>query len=109
MVAVACKCFNICQSKYARLYIFIILSVTVAALVPHLKLIISLIGALCATVLALFLPVCCQLVLRYGDGERRPSWFLLCKNSFIILFSVFGLVTGTYESLSAIVQVLSKP
>lgn len=113
MVAVACMHNQApkpskrlkCQIKMYLLFI----PVTIAALVPHLNIIISLIGALCATFLALFLPPCCQLVLRYGVGERRPSWFLLCKNSFIILFSLFGLVTGTYESLSSLVRVLSEP
>lgn len=109
MVAVACKnywfSFSLSTIYSPVLPIIPKLNiVTVAALVPHLNIIISLIGALCATVLALFMPVCCQLVLRYGELEHRPSWILLAKNSFIIAFAIFGLVTGTYESLNSMVE-----
>lgn len=77
---------------------------------PHLDKIISLIGALCATALALFFPVLCQLVLAYGaeDRTQHPSGWLLAKNGFIMLFAVFGMVTGTYESISGLVHVMSE-
>lgn len=79
-------------------------------LVPHLDKIISLIGALCATALALFFPVLCQLVLAYGadNPSEQPIRWLLLKNGFIMLFALFGLVTGTYESISGLVKVMSE-
>lgn len=75
---------------------------------PHLNVIISLIGAMFGTALALFFPVICQLVLSFGVEEERPSWFLLSKNTFIILFALFGLFTGTYESISSLIEVIRE-
>lgn len=71
---------------------------------PHLNIFISLIGALCSTALALCFPALIQLVLAYGTPEG-PSLFLLIKNGFILLFSLFGLVTGTYESIGGFIKI----
>lgn len=69
---------------------------------PNLNLIISLIGALCSTGLALFIPAVMQIVLGYGKDEG-PSYWVLIKNSMIILLGLLGLVTGTMQSVNALV------
>lgn len=79
--------------------------VVIAQLVPHLNLIISLIGALCSTGLALFIPAIIQIVLAYGT-EKGPSYVVLIKNSFIILIGIIGLVTGTVESVESLIKLI---
>lgn len=65
--------------------------VVIAQLVPHLNLIISLIGALCSTGLALIIPAVIQMVLAYGT-EKGPSYVVLIKNSLMILLGLVGFV-----------------
>lgn len=72
---------------------------------PHLNLIISLIGALCSTGLALIIPAVIQVVLAYGTSEG-PSYFVLTKNSLIILLGLVGFVTGTVESVNGLIRVI---
>lgn len=64
-------------------------------------------GALCSTALALVFPPLIQLVLACGTPDG-PSAFLIAKNAFILVFSIFGFVTGTYESISSLIHVLLK-
>ncbi|KAG4068674.1 hypothetical protein HA402_002365 [Bradysia odoriphaga] len=77
----------------------------IAELVPHLNIFISLVGALCSTALALVFPPLIQLVLAWGTPDG-PSAFLIAKNGFILTFSIFGFVTGTYESISSLMHAL---
>lgn len=80
-------------------------------MVPHLNIIISLIGALCSTALALFIPVAIELVMVYGEHKDlcdRPTAWMLAKNGFVIALGCVGLVTGTYESLNELVKVISR-
>ncbi|RUS84223.1 hypothetical protein EGW08_008027 [Elysia chlorotica] len=96
----------------------------IAAGIPHLDLLISLIGAAASTALALLLPAFIQMITLAGepslssdddseDGEmdaevqgfsRIPKAYII-KNLAIFLFGLLGWVTGTYSSLKAIVQV----
>lgn len=73
---------------------------------PKLNLFISLIGALCATALALVFPPVIQLISAWGTSEG-PGAFLLAKNSVILLIAAIGFSTGTYESISALVTEFS--
>lgn len=113
MVAVACEYLRLvggtCITDFTPYSIPKMSAVTIAILVPHLDKIISLIGALCATALALFFPVLCQLVLAYGSEDRAdyPTAFVLAKNGFIIAFAIFGMITGTYESINGLVHVMT--
>lgn len=78
-------------------------AVTIAELVPHLNIFISLIGAFCSTALALFFPALIEIVLSYGTPEG-PGRIVLIKNSFIMLLALIGFLTGTYESMSALIK-----
>lgn len=55
--------------------------------------------------LALVFPPLIQLVLACGTTEG-PSKFLIAKNAFILAFAMFGFVTGTYESISSLINVI---
>ncbi|KAK3795169.1 hypothetical protein RRG08_028368 [Elysia crispata] len=95
----------------------------IAAGIPHLDLLISLIGAAASTALALILPALIQMITLAGEplddyfdsadlelsGEvqgflRIPKRYII-KNLAIFLFAMLGWVTGTYSSLRAIVAV----
>lgn len=76
-------------------------------MVPHLNVFISLIGALCSTALAMFFPALIQIVLSYGTPDG-PGAFLWVKNGFIMLFALFGLTTGTYESVNELIIIFKN-
>lgn len=128
MVFVTCKFVDCKLQKVQRNSIFDQFStVVIAELVPHLNIFISLIGALCSTgkwflfacnfdsfdkkyifsfiALALVFPPVIQLVLAWGSPDG-PSTFLIAKNAFILIFSIFGFVTGTYESILSLIHAL---
>lgn len=70
-----------------------------AELIPQVGLFISLVGTVCSTALALVFPPLCDLALHWG----KWSWnyiFDVCS----ITIAAVGFVTGTYCSVSAIVQ-----
>lgn len=75
----------------------------VAELVPNLSLLLSLIGAVCSTVLALVLPPLLEFIILSCEGDR-VGWFVFFKNTIILVISLIGFVTGGYESLSSIIK-----
>lgn len=77
--------------------------VIVAAIVPNLGVLISLIGAFCASTLALIYPPIIDLVINYSD-QQKPTPIVILKNCFIIFLGFFGFVTGTYTSISEIIK-----
>lgn len=79
------------------------ISDSLAEVVPALNAFISLIGALCSSGLALIFPPVIELVVAYGSSEG-PSKLLLGKNSIILLVAMFGLITGTIESMEKLIE-----
>lgn len=75
----------------------------VAEIVPNLSLLLSLIGAVCSTVIALVLPPLMEFIILTCEDESI-GWFVIIKNSFILLLSLLGFLTGGYESLSSIIK-----
>lgn len=71
-------------------------------MVPKLDYFLSLIGALCSSALALVFPPVIELVCAWSSSSG-PSAMMLTKNCVIMVVAVFGLITGTYESLHALV------
>lgn len=80
--------------------IMVLVTFAIAVLVPDLNLLLSLIGALCSTALALVFPPIIQIVLSYSEGGSSCCSFI--KNVLIILLALLGFVAGTYESLRLI-------
>lgn len=74
-----------------------------AEVVPQLNAFISLIGALCSSGLALVFPPMIQIVSAWGTSNGVNGW-VIAKNSFILVIALFGLVTGTYESLHTLFE-----
>ncbi|XP_030069255.1 proton-coupled amino acid transporter 1-like [Microcaecilia unicolor] len=69
---------------------------TVAVFVPHLDIVISLVGSAGSNVLTLIIPPCLELATYYLDGI---SHFTICKNILIIFIGCLGFVVGTSVSL----------
>lgn len=81
----------------------VLVTFCVAELVPNLSLLLSLIGAVCSTVLALVLPPLLEFIILSCE-EDGVGWFVFIKNSIILVISLIGFATGGYESLSNIIK-----
>ncbi|CAB0003520.1 unnamed protein product [Nesidiocoris tenuis] len=76
----------------------VIMCVLIAVAVPNLGPMISLVGAVCLSVLGLMFPSAIELIVFYDEGYGPFRWMLI-KNVAIIAFGVLGLVTGSMVSL----------
>lgn len=75
-------------------------TVGVAAAVPNLEAIISLVGSVCFSTLGIFIPAIVDLILGIDAGHGRYNWKLY-KNIFLAVFAIFALIAGTYSSILA--------
>ncbi|XP_073950223.1 proton-coupled amino acid transporter-like protein acs isoform X1 [Choristoneura fumiferana] len=82
--------------------LLVLLTFILAETIPQLGLFISLVGAISSTALALMFPPLIQLV---ATSQRRGGipFYMLVKNVVIIILGLFIFITGTYESIAAIV------
>jgi solute carrier family 36 (proton-coupled amino acid transporter) len=87
--------------------LMVLLTFAIAELVPNLDLLLSLVGSVCSTLLALVLPVVTEFAVITGEDETF-SRFGLFKNSIILLISILGFLSGAYESLSRIFMTFFK-
>lgn len=83
--------------------VMVLTTFAVAQLVPNLSALLSLIGAVCSTVLALvFPPLIEMIVLETNNWKMRA--YVCFKNAVILILSLLGFLTGTYESLNGIIK-----
>lgn len=83
----------------------VFVTLTVAVLIPELDLLLSLIGAVCSTVLALVLPPLMEFIIVSCEANQH-RWFIVVKNLIILFISLLGFLSGGYESLTAILAKL---
>ncbi|CAG5133408.1 unnamed protein product [Candidula unifasciata] len=74
-----------------------------AAAIPHIDLLISLIGAVACSFLALILPALIEIITLVTE-DAPVSKVIVVKDVLIFLFGIFGTVIGTYTSLTAIID-----
>ena len=91
----------ICEMIFRAL--MVLATFSVALLVPNLGLLISLIGAVCSTSLALVFPVVIEyLVLTRHD--ESVGLLVVIKNILILCLAAVGFVSGGYESIRQIIK-----
>jgi proton-coupled amino acid transporter len=79
--------------------------VLLAVAIPNLELFISLFGALCLAALGIAFPAIIETSTFWYSINRSSSFYsMLARNTFLVIFSLFGLVVGTYTSLSDIIH-----
>lgn len=86
--------------------VIFLLSVGIAATVPHLDLLISLIGALSSSAIALIFPPILELIVAWPDELGACKW-KIGKNVLLILFGFIGFVSGTVTTLIHIAKAFS--
>lgn len=81
-------------------------SVILAEAIPELGLFISLVGAVSSTALALVFPPIIEIVVCWHNANLGV--FTIMKDLIIVLIGVLGFATGTYESVTSIIDAFSK-
>lgn len=87
--------------------LMVLVTFSVAIAVPNLGLLISLIGAVCSTSLALVFPVIIECLVITRNGASM-SCTLVIKNIFIIFLASVGFISGGYESIRQITQLYDQ-
>lgn len=87
------------------MFLYIIFSVILAAIIPNLGPIISLVGAVSSSTLALIFPPLLEIITFWPNGLGRGYW-VLWKDIGIMIFGILGFFFGTYTSLE---QILNPP
>lgn len=91
------------MAEYGIRTSLVVLTVILAIIIPNLGGFISLVGAVCLSMLGLIFPAVIELVTYYENpGLGRYNW-RLWKNMFLIVFGIIGFVTGTYVSIEEII------
>lgn len=83
-----------------------LLTFILAEAIPQLGLFISLVGAVSSTALALLFPPIIEIVVCLQNARLSP--FMIIKDIVIILIGLLGFATGTYESITAIINAFGK-
>ncbi|XP_064608550.1 neutral amino acid uniporter 4-like [Liolophura sinensis] len=91
--------------KFYGQYIFravlVLLTLCIAVLVPHLDLLISLVGAFASSCLALIFPPIIEIVTYTGENESISIGCII-KDVLICVFGFLGFVTGTFVTIKEI-------
>ena len=86
----------------------LLVSVILAAVIPHLDLMISLIGALASNAIALIIPPILEMVIVWPDREFGRYHWKAVKNVAIMFVGLLGFVVGVTVTLIAIVDTFRK-
>ncbi|XP_076347871.1 proton-coupled amino acid transporter 1-like [Tachypleus tridentatus] len=94
--------------EYILRAFLVMITYCLAVAIPKLDLFISLVGAVASSCLALVFPCVLEVIVFWNDDMTRGEWIkLFVKNTFIATFGIFGFITGTYTSISAIIEAFS--
>eukprot|EP00106_Octopus_bimaculoides_P018065 XP_014785507.1 PREDICTED: proton-coupled amino acid transporter 1-like [Octopus bimaculoides] len=98
------------SSKYSQIIDYALRVILICALtgfascIPHLDLLIALIGAFASSGLALIFPPIIEMITYSAEGEQLTK-LTIAKNIFILIIGLTGFVTGTYSSVKEIINV----
>ncbi|XP_071086834.1 neutral amino acid uniporter 4-like [Haliotis cracherodii] len=92
----------IVYGEYLLRIVLVLITFGFAILIPHLDLLISLIGAFASCSLALIFPAFIEII-TYSAEDESISKLMFVKNMLIMVFGVIGFATGTYSSLKEII------
>lgn len=70
-----------------------------AVLVPNLEPIITLMGSICFSTLGILIPAVIHGLLVCNDEVDWKGKLILCKDVFLVFFSLFILASGSYLSI----------
>ncbi|KAJ8973666.1 hypothetical protein NQ317_016645 [Molorchus minor] len=91
-------------AEYGIRISLVVLTVILAILIPNLGGFISLVGAVCLSMLGLIFPAIIDLVTFYDEPRSGKINWRLWKNVFLICFGLIGFATGTYVSIIDIIH-----
>lgn len=80
----------------------VIFTFVLAAIIPNLGAVISLVGAVSSSTLAVIFPPIIEMVTRYPNYGKN-NW-VLWKDMMLLIFGVCGFVFGTYASVNQILN-----
>lgn len=83
--------------------LMVLITFTVAILVPNVGLLISLIGAVCSNALALVFPVIIEFLVD-TRGDNKMALPHIIKNVLILLLAFVGFLSGGYVSIRGIID-----
>jgi len=89
-------------AEYTLRTCIVLITFVLAALIPNIGLVVSLIGAVAQTTLALMIPPFIEICTFWSHEKERTR--LVVKGTFIFLVGLLGFVTGTVMSIASIVQ-----
>ncbi|XP_015928320.1 proton-coupled amino acid transporter 1 isoform X3 [Parasteatoda tepidariorum] len=91
--------------EYALRTLLVFITFLMAIAIPNLDLLISLVGALASSSLALIFPPIIELVTVWNNNmSRKQLTLIIIKDAAIITFGIFGCVIGTYTAIREIVD-----
>ncbi len=96
--------FVLCRVPFILLFH---IAVAVAVSVPHLDLMISLIGALSSSAIALIYTPVQEMLVMWPNDLGRFKWKIF-KDILLILFGFVGFVAGTVTTLISIADAFSS-
>lgn len=81
----------------------VLITFSVALVIPNLGLLISLIGAICSNSLALLFPVLIEYLVATRNNRPLSKTFIL-KNGSVLLIAMVGFISGGVESVIQIID-----
>uniref|UniRef100_A0A8C9PEP5 Solute carrier family 36 member 1 n=1 Tax=Spermophilus dauricus TaxID=99837 RepID=A0A8C9PEP5_SPEDA len=86
--------------------VMVCLTCILAILVPRLDLVISLVGSVSSSALALIIPPLLEITTYYSEGMNPLT---IAKDTLISILGFVGFVAGTYQALNELIQPSSAP
>lgn len=89
--------------EYITRSLLVVITFALAAAIPNLGAVISLVGAFSSSALALIFPPLIEIITFWPDRLGKYSW-MLWKDVAIMLFGIAGFVVGSYVSIQNILN-----